>query len=149
MTTYLSKIWENTDGYYEQYRFASAHYLMSVMSQCYSIIIDWSISGPGHGKEVVDVINDVYKRYIYQLMSTFQLPGSVKFDSQIKIHIGTKKEYVSLAKEFKDNLEKEHRKNGAIDQVKSKNNSWKENVQTDSIMFRIIKKLTQRCENVL
>ena len=40
MTTYLSKIWENTDFCAEQYRCASALYLMSVMSQCYSIIID-------------------------------------------------------------------------------------------------------------
>ena len=51
-------------------------------------------------------------------MSKVQLPGSVIFDSQIKIHIGTEKEDVSLAKEFKDHLEKEHRKNGVIDQGK-------------------------------
>ena len=46
----LSKIWENTDGCSEQYRCASALYLMSVMSQCYSIIIDRGINAPGHGK---------------------------------------------------------------------------------------------------
>ena len=54
---------------------------MSVMSQCYSIIIDQGISALGHGKEVVDGINDVDKRYIYELMSTVQLPGSNIFDS--------------------------------------------------------------------
>ena len=53
---------------------------MSVMSQCYSIIIDQGISAPSHGKEVVDVLNDVDKRYIYQLMSSVQLPGSKIFD---------------------------------------------------------------------
>ena len=36
----LSTIWVNTDGCAEKYRFSSALYLMSVMSQCYSIIID-------------------------------------------------------------------------------------------------------------
>ena len=68
------------------------------MSQCYSIIIDWGISAPGHGKEVVDLLNDVDKRYIYQLMSNFQLPRSIRFDSHIQIHTGTQKYDVSLAK---------------------------------------------------
>ena len=54
---------------------------MSVMSQCYSIIIDRGISAPGHGKEVVDGLNDVDKRYIYQLMSKVKLTGSIRFDS--------------------------------------------------------------------
>ena len=58
-------MWENTDGCDEQYRCASAMYLMSVMSQCYSIIIDSGISVPGNGKEVGDEINAVDKRYIY------------------------------------------------------------------------------------
>ena len=65
LTTSLSTIWENTDGFAEQYRCASALYLMSVMSQTYSIIIDQGISAPGHGKEVVDGLNAVDKRYIY------------------------------------------------------------------------------------
>ena len=64
---------------------------MSVMSQCYSIIIDRGISAPEHGKDVVDGLNAVDKRYIYQLMSTVQLPGSNRYDSHIKMHNGTKK----------------------------------------------------------
>ena len=91
---------------------------MSVMSQCYSIIIDRGISAPGHGKEVVDGLNAVDKRYIYQLMSNVQLPGSVRFDSQIKIHTGTENKDVSLAQELKNHMEEEYRQNGAIDQVK-------------------------------
>ena len=59
MTTSLSRIWGNTDGCYEQYICASALYLMSVMSQCYSIIIGWGISAPGHVKEVVYGLNAV------------------------------------------------------------------------------------------
>ena len=112
LTTSLIKIWENTDGFAEQYRCASALYFMSVMSQTYSIIIDQGIIAPENGKEVVDGLNDVDKRYIYQLMSKVQLPGSIIFDSQIKIHTGTENKYVSLAMEFKDHLEGEHRKNG-------------------------------------
>ena len=71
---------------------------MSVMSQCYSIIIDWGISAPGHGKEVVDLLNAVDKSFIYQFMSTIQLPGSIIFNWQIQIHTGTQKYDVSLAK---------------------------------------------------
>ena len=118
LTTSLSTIWENTDGCAEQYRCASAMYLMPVMAQCYSIIIDWGISETGNGKELVYGINAVDKSYIYQLMSKVQLPGSVIFYSQIKIHTGTENKDVSLAKEFKDHLEEEHRQNGAIDQGK-------------------------------
>ena len=47
---------------------------------------------------MVDGLNDVDKRYIYQLMSKVQLPGSVRFDSQIKIHTGPENKDVSLAK---------------------------------------------------
>ena len=72
---------------------------MSVMSQTYSIIIDRGIIAPGHGKEEVDGRNAVDKRYIYQFMSKVQLPGSVRFDSHIKMHTGTENKDVSLAKE--------------------------------------------------
>ena len=54
---------------------------MSVMLQCYSDIIDRDISVPVNGNEVVDGINHIEKRYIYQLMSNVKLPGSKKFDS--------------------------------------------------------------------
>ena len=98
---------------------------MSVMSQCYSIIIDRGISAPGHGKEVVYGINYFYKRYIYQLMSTAQLPESNIVDSQMQMHIGNQKDDVSLAQEFQHHLTKEHLQNGAINQVKYRNYSWK------------------------
>ena len=53
---------------------------------------------------MVDGLNAVDKRYIYQLMSMVQLPGSVRFDSQIKRHTGTENKYVSLDKQFKDHF---------------------------------------------
>ena len=93
---------------------------MSVMSQTYFIIIDFGISAPGYGKEVVNGLNAVDKRYIYQLMSKVQLPGSFRFDSQIRIHTGTKNKDVSFAQEFKNHMEEKHRQNGAIDQGKSR-----------------------------
>ena len=98
LATSLSKIWENTDGCDEQYRCASTNFLLSVMSQCYSIIIGRGISAPGHGKEVVDELNAIDKRYTYKFMYKVKLPGSVRFYSQIKMYTGTENKYVSLAK---------------------------------------------------
>ena len=111
---------------------------MAVISQCYSVIIDRGISAPGHGKEVLYGINTVDKRYIYKSMSNVQLPGSNIFDSKMQIHTGNQNNDVSSTKEFQQHLTKKHRKNGIIDQGKYKKNSWKENGQTYTIMFRII-----------
>ena len=66
----LSTIWENIDGFADQYRCASSLHLMSVLYQRHSIIFDWGISAPGHGKEVVDGLNNIDKRCMYQLIST-------------------------------------------------------------------------------
>ena len=48
---------------------------MSVMLQCYSVIIDQGIIAPGHGKEVVDGLNAIDKCYIYNLMYKVQITG--------------------------------------------------------------------------
>ena len=100
MTSTLSTIWENTDGCAEQYICVSARYLMSVMSQSKSIIIDRGISAPGHVKEVVDGLKAIDRRYIfiYQLMSNVQLPGSKTLDSNILMHSCTPKDNVTLDK---------------------------------------------------
>ena len=118
MTTLLIKRWENSDGCAEQYRCASALYLMSVMSQCYSVTIDRGISAPGHGKEVVDGLNYVDKHHIYQLMFKVQLPGSNRFDSQMKMHTDNQKYDESLAKEFQHHVKKITRKSCVFDQIK-------------------------------
>ena len=46
-----------------------------MMSQYYSVIIDLGISAPGYDKELVDGLNAIEKRYIYQLMSNVQRTG--------------------------------------------------------------------------
>ena len=50
LTTSLTIIWGNTDSCAEQYRCASALYVVSVLSQFYSVIIDKGISEHGNGK---------------------------------------------------------------------------------------------------
>ena len=98
---------------------------MPVLSQHRSIVFDRGISVPGHVKEVVDGINVIDKRYMYQLMSTVQLTLSKTFDSQIIMHSCTHKKDVSLAKEFQKYLSKEHHKHRVIDQVKYRERSSK------------------------
>ena len=71
---------------------------MSVLSQIHSIMIDRGISKPGYFKEVVDGLNSIDKHYMYQIMSNFQLPGSITFYSQILMHYFTPKNDISLAK---------------------------------------------------
>ena len=55
----------NTDFCIDQYIFASAIYLISVILQCYPAIIYLGISTSGYGKEVVDVINSIETQCIY------------------------------------------------------------------------------------
>ena len=71
-------------------------------------------------------------------MSKVQLPGSVRFDSQIKMHNGTENKNVILSKELKYHLEEEYLQNCVIDQGKSRKRFMEENGQKESIMFRIM-----------
>ena len=93
---------------------------MSVIIQCYSVIIDSGIIATGNGKEVFGGLNAIDKLYIYQLMSNVQISGS-------KINLFTdynaffhRKNDVSLAKELKKHMSKGHRKYVVIDQGKYK-----------------------------
>ena len=83
------------------------------------------MSAPGNGKEMVDGLNDVDKRYIYQLMYTVKLPGSNRSGSYMQMHTVNQKDNVSLAKEFQHRLTKEHRKNGVFGQGETIKDSWK------------------------
>ena len=58
-------------------------------------------------------------------MSKVQLPGLFRYDSQIKIQTGTENKDVSLAQEFKNNLEEEHRQNVSSIKENQGKDSWK------------------------
>ena len=79
---------------------------------------DCGISAPGNGKEVVDGLNDIGKRYIYQLIYIVQLPGSKTFDSHILMNSCTQDNDVSFSKEFQKNMSKDNLKHRVIDQGK-------------------------------
>ena len=90
---------------------------MSVLSQCYSIIIDWGISEPGNSKDVVNGMNAIDKLSLYKLMYNVQLPVSKTFDSQILMNSCTQKNDLSLAKQFQKHLSKDR---GACTIIKKK-----------------------------
>ena len=118
MSNTLSTIWENTDGCAEQYRCATTLYLISMFSRAFSVIIYRGISTPGHGIEVVDVLNDIYKRFLFQSISTLQLPGKKGYDTRMIMQTGTHTPGVSLSSEFQKHLSTVARKHGGIDQGK-------------------------------
>ena len=91
---------------------------MSVLSQSHSIIFDRVIIASRHVKEVVGGLNSIDKRYMYQLMSNVQLPGSITFDSQVLMNSCTPKNDFSMDKQFQKHLSKDDHKRGVIYQVK-------------------------------
>ena len=97
MSNTLSTIWENTDGFDEHYRCATALYLMAMLSQAFSVILDCGISEPVHGIEVVDGLNAIGKRFLFRLILTVQFPGDQFYDTQMVMHTVTSTSDVSLA----------------------------------------------------
>ena len=75
MSDTLITIWENRDVCAEHYRFATALYPMSMLSQTFSVTIHRGISAPGHVREVLYFLNSIEKSFNLQLMSTVQLTG--------------------------------------------------------------------------
>ena len=73
MSNALSTIWVNTDGCADHYRCATVLHLMSMLSQAFYVIIERGTSFIGHGRQVVDGLNSILKRFLIQLMSSVQI----------------------------------------------------------------------------
>ena len=75
---------DHTDGCSKQYRSANDLYLISVLAVKYNVVIDRSISAPGHGKIIIDGLNTVDKHYLRRVMC---ISGSMYSDnSQRRMH---------------------------------------------------------------
>ena len=118
MLNMLSEIWENTYACAEHYRCATALYLMSMLSQAFSVIIDRGISAPGHVTEVVYGLNSIYKRFIFQLMSKVQLPCANIYDTKMVMHTGTRTSDGIFASEIQKHLSTAAYKHGVINNRK-------------------------------
>ena len=95
----VSTIWNSTYSCTEYYRCATELYLLSILPKSFNIIIDRGIIAPEHVRKVVDGLNATYKRFIFHLMATIQLPSSKKFNIQTAVHTETQNIDASLALE--------------------------------------------------
>ena len=69
---------DHTDGCSKQYRCANALHLLSVLAVKYNVVIDRSVSTPGHGKSIIDGLNAVDKHYLRKVMC---MSGSMYSDN--------------------------------------------------------------------
>jgi hypothetical protein len=60
---------DDTDGCAKQYRSGTALYLISLLATAHGVIIYRAVGAPGHGKDEVDGLNAVDKRFIAKKMS--------------------------------------------------------------------------------
>ena len=60
----MSTVWEETDGFTNQYRRDLAIYIMTVLLYFYGVIMDRAITSPGHGNITVDGIDATDKHYL-------------------------------------------------------------------------------------
>eukprot|EP00957_Ditylum_brightwellii_P017170 1294497-Ditylum_brightwellii.AAC.1 len=65
---------EDTDGYSKQCRSASSLYLISTIYMEYGIVIDHAVGAPRHGKDVVDGLNAVNKKFLRTAMLRNSIP---------------------------------------------------------------------------
>ena len=93
---------------------------MSMLSQAFSIIVDHGISALVYGRKVLDCLNAIYKKLIFQLILTVQLPGGKQNETQMVINIGARTSGVSLTKEIQKHQSSVARKSGVIDKGKYK-----------------------------
>ena len=75
----------------QQYRYAATLYILSILSHVYYIIISCGVGIPVHGRDIVDCINTIDKRFIFVLMENVQLPVSKGYINQVTIHTTTQK----------------------------------------------------------
>ena len=122
----LSTLWESTDGCAEQYRSATALFLLSALAHALNIAIDRAIGAPGHGKDVVDGLNAVDKNYLKTLMSQIQVPGADNLHNAFAAHVCTDQGMQSLAAECKRLLSLPERVNGVVGDAKSRKREQKQ-----------------------
>ena len=106
-------VWESTDGCSKQYCCGSALHLLSYISFKYKIIIDRMIGAAGHGKDIVDGINAIDKRYLKGEMCMIGTPEIVDCSKRIKAHSMIGKAYYSFLEECKRLCECSDRENRA------------------------------------
>ena len=57
-------MWYQTDGCKNQYKCSMAYYLIYFLSKSYQIVLDRAVDTRGHGRDIEDGFNDVWKQYV-------------------------------------------------------------------------------------
>ena len=96
----MSTIWENTDGFADQYRYDTALYLLSMLVYTYNIIIDSDVVSQVNGREGVDGLNAIEKKSLSMLMTNLKLPNASSYDSHTEMHTSNVNTDIILAREF-------------------------------------------------
>jgi hypothetical protein len=65
---------DDTDGCAKQYGYATALFLLTLLSCVHNVAIDRAVGAPGHGKDIVDGLNTADKRYLIMKMRMIGLP---------------------------------------------------------------------------
>ena len=79
---------------------------MSYLSKSYQIVFDRAVDPPGHGKDVMDGLNDVQKKYLATCLIMRSTPEKDKIDSKrMLVEAMTEKGEVSFAEECKHLLD--------------------------------------------
>jgi hypothetical protein len=74
---------DDTDGCAKQYRYATAIYLLSMLSVQFNMTIDRQVGTPGHGKGIIDGINAVDNNYIAKCFCVTNTPEANNGASRI------------------------------------------------------------------
>jgi hypothetical protein len=92
----------NTDGCTAQYRCYRALYLLLMLAIWFTIIVNQAVGAPGHGKDEVDGLNAVDKRYLQTKIRVIATPGENDPEEDCKMRAYTMVENVnfSMAEEY-------------------------------------------------
>lgn len=90
---------DDTDGCAKQYRSGTALYLNSLLATTHGVIIDRAVGAPGHGKDEVDGLNAVDKRFIAEKMSLIVTPEANESSSRMHAEARVDGESMSIARE--------------------------------------------------
>ena len=78
--------------------------VLLIGAQYFNTIIDRGSSEQVRGREALDGLNDTYKRFLFHLISTVQLPSSKRFDTEMTVHTTIQNTDASLALESQKHL---------------------------------------------
>eukprot|EP00957_Ditylum_brightwellii_P085039 6466309-Ditylum_brightwellii.AAC.1 len=91
----------DTDGCSKQYRSDSSLYIISAISAKYGVVIDLIAGAPGHGKDMVDGLNVVDKRFLSIAMLRNSTQEEAKNKKSMSCHSATPMGSASFVAECK------------------------------------------------